>query len=162
MSDPTLIDLSWIEQDIAHIVGGRRHLVSQKRNSTPLDKQRFDNILNNNVEGVMGELTFAKYRNVYWIPSINQGHDETDVDGYEVKCTTWYNGCLPVTPSQEEKFDKPFALVTRERGFGRFRIRGYLVPREHAVKESPHFKQPDPERPPLWLFPQDMLRPFED
>lgn len=68
----------------------------------------------NHVVGAIAEYAVAKFLNVYWNPAVDINFQELigDVQNYQVRATTWPQGCLLLHP--KDKDEAPFILAVIE------------------------------------------------
>jgi len=104
------------------------------------------------IEGALGEMAFAKYRDLYWSGAADFG--EGDVGDTEVRTTKYANGHLLLYPSSAH--NKRFALMIGS--LGSYKVAGWLSGK-------------DGKQPKFWremgsgsgrrafMVPQDELKP---
>jgi hypothetical protein len=102
--------------------------------------------------GSVGECCVAKYQNVFWCGAGEFRGD--DVGHLQVRATTYDNGHLGITKSDED--DKPYVLVCVCNGVGK--IRGWVYGREG--KQERYWTNKS-NRVPQFYVPQSDLRPIE-
>lgn len=131
--------------------------------------------------GMLGELAFHYYRGVptHWTPEI-ESVDASDVDGFEVRTTTWQNGRLLLrpgylasmepglfhgehsAPAEDRKLVRPFVLVVGVVANpsadipGRLRVVGFCLPAVTLAADEAHKWRNDGG----WIDQPDPRRPI--
>ena len=102
--------------------------------------------------GAVGECCVAKHRDVFWCGAGEFRGD--DVGSLQVRATTYDNGHLVLTKSDED--NKPYVLVCVSNGVGK--IRGWLYGREGKQER---YWQDKSNRGPQFYIQQSDLRPVD-
>lgn len=104
------------------------------------------------IEGALGEMAFAKWRNRFWSGSLGDLR-AADVGPVQIRTTVKHTNCLLL--HKEDPDDAPFVLVT---GAGpTFVLRGWIYGREG--KRPEFWRDPVGGRP-AFFVPQRALRPM--
>lgn len=100
--------------------------------------------------GAVGELAFAKYREIPWDESVDTYHGTPDVGGVEVRATTYEDGHLVIRDNDAD--DRIFVLVTGSAPEVEIRgwIRGADAKRDEFLRDPHGYRQ-------AWFVPQDAL-----
>ena len=105
---PAKITLSNIELMAAAYEGVRIQCRKRMKKSKPTHSAGHENDWQYAIQGSIGEITLARYLNVFWCGAPQGGGD---VDGfYEVRCSMKHNATLKVY--DENKSDAPYVLIT--------------------------------------------------
>jgi len=75
------------------------------------------------LDGVLGELSFAKLMGMYWTGMGDSYQEDSDVANYQVRSTTYSNGCLIIRPNEGHEHD-PWVLMIAE-GNRKYRLAGW-------------------------------------
>ena len=105
------------------------------------------------IDGACAELAVAKYYGVYWEPSVNTFHKQSDVsNGYEVRSTPKPDGCLIVRGNDKE--DRTYILVICDSPTS-FRLVGSKKVTDCKVDRF--YRKGDQLGRNAWFVPQDAL-----
>jgi hypothetical protein len=152
----SLITLSWAELMIAGQIGTMRLVASRKQgfpdSSNPNTAVKLD--WKTDFEGAAAEMAYAKYRNVYYDPTVNT-FKAPDVAGDQVRSTTYKMGRLIVRGKDVN--EERYILVVCSAPT--YRMAGWIWTSE--AKKSEWFRPEDETGPSAWWVPQDALRPME-
>jgi hypothetical protein len=108
------------------------------------------------VTGALGELAFAKFKNVYWNPTEDEFGKRGDVAGFEVRAINYDRGHMPVFEGDAD--ERPVALVVVR--FPTCRIAGWRLARDCKLAKyyidgsDPRLRRGSPSQ--YWV-PQDAL-----
>ena len=131
-----------IRRNLQNILRGRKHRWSAQ------DVSAWDSHIN----GALGELCVAKALNREWTgkPVVLHGA-KNDVDGVEVRTTTYAAGKLLIHPDDQD--DTPYILVT---GYGlSWILRGWILGRD--AKQQKWYRDVNNNRRFAYFVPQDSL-----
>lgn len=107
------------------------------------------------IDGCLGEMAFAKARNLYWSGAGVGYANEEDVGNVQVRLTDHRNGCLLHRPN-EKHHDDPWVLVVRQGD--EYHLGGWLY--GHELRRPEWLRDPG-GRPPAYFAPQESLRPLQ-
>lgn len=104
------------------------------------------------LDGVLGELAFAKLMGIYWTGMGDSYHEDSDVANYQVRATKHANGCLIIRPNEGHEHD-PWVLMVAD-GSRDYRLAGWCY--GWAGRKDEYRKDPA-GRPWAYFVPQDAL-----
>jgi len=111
------------------------------------------------VEGVCGEMAFAKAFGIYPSLTINTYKEGFDVGKFQIRCRTEDYYELYIRPNDPDS--KRYVLVTRTNGrFHHYQIRGYYWSQD--AKAHPEWLKNHGDRPAAHFVPHDQLLPVAD
>lgn len=133
-------------------VGMRRFESSsaQGHNHASTYRRSFIKRLEEETVGAVGELAFAKYREIPWDGSVDTFHNVPDVAGVEVRATAYEDGHLVIRDNDAD--DRIFVLVTGSAPEVEIRgwIRGIDAKRDEFLRDPHGYRQ-------AWFVPQGAL-----
>jgi hypothetical protein len=109
----------------------------------------------------LGEMAAAKGMDIYFEPRINTFKVGGDVGNYQVRTATQPNYCLPIRPADCKAYsgETIFVGVFPTDDPLTFNVRGWIKLQDAAQPQ--YWRELHNGRPPLWLVPQEDLRPIE-
>jgi len=155
MNDIIKITLTEFEMELAALVGTRRQIQNIFGGRKDAYGADYEDGWTSHIEGAAGEIAVAKWGDKFWNGNIGDLKAD-DVGSWQVRTTTWQNGCLILHPDKDAD-DKVFFLAT---GLApTFFLRGWLRARDGKKEEY----WSDPQRRNRWAFfvPQSKLRPMK-
>jgi len=148
------IRLTPLEMAIAEFVAHQRLQAALQARADP-HKYGFDgDAFEAHYQGCLGEMAFAKGRNLYWSGAGVDFHNEQDVGKIQVRVTSHKDGHLIHRPN-EGHLDDPWVLVIGREEI--YRLAGWLYGRD--CRRDEWLRTPN-GRPSAYFVPQDALHPL--
>lgn len=149
----TSITLTWAEIMLAGQVGTMRSVSSRKQGLNRVVHNVKSN-WSNDFDGAAAEMAYAKYRNVYYEPSINT-FKAPDVTQDQIRSTLHPNGKLLIR--ENDVLEERFILVICSSPI--YRMAGWLWTSE--AKKDEWFRPADDTGVAAWWVPQNALHSME-
>lgn len=147
-----MIELTPSEVALAAQIGSRRFIESKF--SDRKEKIGASDGWNNNIEGALAEVAFAKDMNLWFDPNLGK-FGEPDVDDWHVRSTKHEHGHLCIHPKENSG---KFVLLVGQ--FNQWEVKGWIAA-EHARQEK-YFRTMRSDRPvACYWIPQNKLKIIE-
>ena len=109
------------------------------------------------IEGAIAEMAVAKAFGIYWDGGKMGDLTQKDVDKYQVRSTTYKNGCLLMTDRDHDN-DMYILLLSYQQP--NYTLAGWIYGREGMRKE--YIRKPNEDRGACYFIPQDKLRSMDE
>ena len=149
-SDLTKATLTESEIQQGAFVGMQRCVFAIKSNL----RNEQSNVWQNDIEGALAEMAFAKLLNVHWDGKIGK-IEKGDVGHWEIRQTKMPDGHLLIYPSDSN--DASYVLMTGQKGV--YEVRGWILGREG--KQHKYWRADVTGYRPCFWVPQADLRPVQ-
>lgn len=154
---PQAVFLTSLEIAIAEFVAHQRYDAGLLANADP-HKYGFDgDAYQITYDGCLGEMAFAKGRNLYWSGAGVDFRNESDVGKVQVRMTRHRNGCLLHRPNEAHLEDPWVLVIGEESRDDTYHLGGWLY--GHELRREEWLRAPA-GRPPAYFAPQNALRPI--